>query len=143
MLDPQSGSLILGPTICLRPAASLEAVRTLLVAETTELRDLQTGWQWLLMRNVQVDSLYYLLHLGFEQQRLRRVALVVSPTPFAFPATWDGWSAEVEAHRLARLKHWIRAEVGQESDFAWGTVSAEYDPRSAGSSVTINYWPFR
>lgn len=141
MLDPQSGSLVLSPTACLCPGDSLEAARALLVAETTELRDLQTGWQWLLVRNVQVEGLYYLLHLGFEQQQLRRVSLVVSPTPFAFPATWDGWSAETEAHRLAGLKQWIRAEVGQEGEFTWGAINAEYDPRSAGSSVSITYLP--
>ena len=143
MLDPHSGSLVLSPTTCLRPGDSLETVRVLLIAETTELRDLETGWQWLLVRNVQVANLYYLLNLCFDQQRLRQVALVVAPTPFAFPATWDGWSEEAEARRLASLKQWIRAEVGQASDFAWGTVSAEYDPRSAGSSVSINYRPFR
>jgi hypothetical protein len=141
MLDPHSGSLVLSPTTCLHPADSLEAVRTLLVAETTELRDLRTGWQWLLVRNVQVDSMYYLLDLGFNQQRLRRVALVVAPIPFAFPVTWDSWSEEAEARSLVRLKQWVRAEVGQQEEFAWGTVSAEYDARSAGSSVSINYRP--
>jgi hypothetical protein len=113
MLDPHSGALVFSPTTCLRPDDSLEAVRALLIAETTELRNLQTGWQWLLVRNAQVDSLYYMLNLGFDQRRLRRVTLVVAPTPFAFPATWDGWSEEAEAHNLAKLKQWVRAEVGQ------------------------------
>ena len=139
MLNPQSGSLVLSPTLCLRPGDSLETVQALLLAETTELWDMHTGWQWLLVRNVQVGRLYYSLNLGFTQQRLRRVALVVSPTPFAVPATWDGWSEEAEARSLVRLKQWIRAEVGQEGEFAWGTVRADYDARSAGSSVSINY----
>lgn len=141
MLDQYSGSLVLGPTTCLRPGDSLEAARALLIAEITELRDLHTGWHWLLARNVHVGDRYYVLDLGFYQQRLNRVALVVSPTPFAFPATWDGWSEEAEARRLAVLKQWVRAEVGREGDFVWGAVTAAYAPRSAGSSVSINYRP--
>jgi hypothetical protein len=102
---------------------------------------MSTGWQWLLVRNVQVGDLYYLLHLGFYQQRLSHVALVVSPTPFAFSATWGGWSEEVEIRKLAALKQWVRAETGQEGDFAWRTVTVAYDPRSAGSSISIHYHP--
>jgi hypothetical protein len=56
--------------------------------------------------------------LGFDQQRLSRVTLVVSAIYFAFPATWDGWSEEAAARNLAELKQWVCAEVGQAGDFA-------------------------
>jgi hypothetical protein len=37
------------------------------------------------------------------------------------------------------LKHWVRAEVGREERFSWGTVTANYDEKSASSGITIIY----
>ncbi len=139
MLDHHTGFLTLSPTIYLHPGDSLQVVRMLLSGEETDLRAMGTDWQWLSIRNVQVVSQYYILQLGFYQDQLCRVSLVVSPIRFPAAVTWDGWAADAEWRRLAVLKQWVREQVGREGEFLWGSITASYDSRSAGSSITIEY----
>lgn len=100
---------------------------------------MHTGWKWLFARNVQVGPWYFILHFGFCNNGLKRVSLVVSRERFEALASWDNWSEQAEMQRLVKLKQWIRAELGHEGRFSWGTATADYDMKSASSSIAINY----
>jgi hypothetical protein len=139
MIDQHTGHLILAPAVCVRPGDSLETVAALTLGESQDRLDMQTGWQWLFVRNVRVGQQYFVLHFGFYAHRLQLVSLVMSGERFGRLANWGNWSERAEVHRLEELKQWVSEELGHEGEFSWGSVTADYDPKNASSGITIRY----
>ena len=139
MIDQQTGDLVLAPAGRVRAGDSLEMVTALGLGELNEVHDLPTGWKWLTARNVPVGPDYVHFQFGFCDNRLAMVSLAVSRERTALIGSWENWSERAERELLGELKHWVRAEVGREERFSWGTVTANYDEKSASSGITITY----
>jgi hypothetical protein len=139
MIDRQTGSLNFAPAVYVHAGDSLEAVVALALGESNDIYDMQTGWQWLSTRNVQVTPYFFALRFGFCNNSLKLISLSFSSERAEELSSWDTWSEETEMQRLAELKKWIYAELGREGHFSWGTVTANYDVKSASSGITINY----
>ncbi|MFC6226105.1 hypothetical protein ACFP2F_22875 [Hymenobacter artigasi] len=137
MIDRQTGHLILAPSVCICAGDSLEMVAALVLGESTEVRDLHNGWQWLSTHNVPVGPHYVHFHFRFCQNRLQMVSVGISPERTALVGSWEQWSEGAERDRLKALKQWVREELGREGRFVWGTVTADYDEKSASSGITI------
>ena len=141
MIDRQTGNLLFAPSVYVCGGDSLETVAALGLGESTEVRDMQTGWQWLIARNVQVGSEYFALAFGFRDNRLQRVSLAVSSERVEAVNTWETLSERAERQQLEKLRQWIRREVGRDGAFSWGSVTAQYDFKNATSGITIAYNP--
>ena len=141
MIDRQTGNLLFAPSVYVCRGDSLETVAALGLGESTEVRDMQTGWQWLIARNVQAGSEYFALAFGFSDNRLHRISLAVSSERVESVNTWKTLSERAERQQLEKLRQWIRREVGRDGAFSWGSVTAEYDFKNATSGITITYNP--
>ena len=139
MTDQQTGDLVLAPAGRVRAGDSLEMVTALGLGELNEVHDLPTGWKWLAARNVPVGPNYVHFQFGFCCNRLTTVSLTISRERTALIGSWKNWSERAERKLLGELKLWVRAEVGHEGRFSWGTVTANYDEKSASSGITITY----
>ncbi|MFC6226036.1 hypothetical protein ACFP2F_22525 [Hymenobacter artigasi] len=139
MIDRRSGHLLLAPTASVRAGDSMETVRAVVPGGTNEVRDMGNGWKWLVARNVHLGPDWFHFHFYFYENRLRMVSLGVSRTRTALLGSWADWSERAERQRAEELKAWVRAEVGREGRFPWGTITADYDEKSASSGITINY----
>ncbi|GAB3876917.1 hypothetical protein GCM10028824_35670 [Hymenobacter segetis] len=139
MIDQQTGHLTLAPSVCICAGDSLETVAALVVGESTEVRDLHNGWKWLSTHNVPVGPNYVHFHFCFCQNCLQMISVGISPERTALLGSWENWSERAERERLGALKHWVREELGREGRFSWGTVTADYDEKSASSGITITY----
>jgi hypothetical protein len=139
MIDRQTGQLALAPKVRICAGDSLEAVASLSLGDSNVTHDMHTGWIWLFARSVQVQTHYYGLHFGFCHNKLKMISLVVSQEPFEPIGSWDTWSEGREIQRLKVYKQWLLKELGREGRFSWGTVTADYDQKSASSSITINF----
>ena len=139
MIDPSTGDLVFGPSVCVRSGDELENVASLALGERHEVQDMGTGWTWLRAQNVRVGNHYFLVGFAFCDNRLKLVHLVFSPIRFELPSSWDTWSENAEQQRLGKYQQWVRDELGHEGRFAWGTVEAEYDAKGGSSGITLRY----
>ena len=53
--------------------------------------------------------------------------------------SWDTWSESEAMHQKDTLEHLLEAAYGRQRQFSWGNLTADYDPRSGSSSITIRY----
>lgn len=53
---------------------------------------------------------------------------------------WKNWSQDEQLHKKKVHDEWLKKHLGfPPYDYRWGSVSSQYDPRSATSTVTIKY----
>lgn len=72
----------------------------------------------------------------FKGDRMDRVFLLMS-----IPSDAKGtWSEELELERKAKHDSWLRTELGEPPyEYAWGTVTSDYDPRGCVSEIIVTY----
>lgn len=73
---------------------------------------------------------------SFKGERLQQVFLLMStPTD-----DQSNWTTELEQERKLKHDEWLRAELGPPPyEFAWGTVTSEFDPRGCVSDIIVSY----
>lgn len=103
MINPQTGYLILVPSVCICARDSLETVAARVLGESTEVHDLHNGWKWLSTHNVPVGPNYVHFHFCFCQNRLQTVSAGISPYRTALVGNWERWSERAERDRLGAL----------------------------------------
>lgn len=138
MIDRKTGTLTLSATCQLKAGAAFDDVLALSLGEQ-DVVDRQNGWQWLTIKNLNVDAFYVILSLGFYVNALKMIELIVSKERFDLPVNWDSWSEQKELDTLKELRVWLRNELGREGKFEWGYATATYDPKSGSSSISIRY----
>lgn len=139
MIDPQTGAISFSETVQVNSGDSIDQVSAFDFGETQLLRDMGTGWKWLTIKNIVVETNYVLVTFGFYQNVLSQLNLIVSADRFELNAGWESWSKADELNTLSRLRQWVLAEVGREGTFDWGTIQTNYDPKSGASTIHIRY----
>jgi hypothetical protein len=88
----------------------------------------------------------FLLGIFFEGETLDMVMLTLQDS--CYGTSWEDYSEKKEMERHAAHWRWLRDELdgpgararpGNERVFPWGSISAEYDPRSGSASIVIGY----
>lgn len=73
---------------------------------------------------------------SFKGERLQQVSLLMS-MPTDDPSDW---TPEMEQERKLKHDQWLRAELGPPPyEYAWGTVTSEFDPRGCVSDIIVTY----
>lgn len=139
MIDPQTGSLTLSQTVQINPGDSIDRITAVNFGVAQVLNDMQTGWKWLTVKNVVVETNYYMISFGFYHDVLLQLSLVVAAAQFDLNPRWESWSEADEHHTLTRLRQWVHAELGRDGVFGWGRVRVDYDPKGGASSICITY----
>ncbi|MBC7570675.1 MAG: hypothetical protein H7319_13190 [Spirosoma sp.] len=139
MIDPKTGRITLSPTVQINPRDRIDQVATFNFGVSQVLRDMQTGWKWLTVKNVIVAENYHIITFGFYRDVLFQVNLVVAADRFDLSQGWKTWSEVDELNTLTQLQQWLLTKLGREGVFGWGTIRTNYDPKGGGSSIRITY----
>lgn len=147
MLSKKDGHLRISSELVLAPNDSFEKINNLKLGEAQVIRDMGDGYRWLEVKNVKVGGNYFIIAVGFFEDKLRMLQLGFDDKKFELEANWDFWSEKEERRRQLKYKKWVIGELGREGQFSWGDVSASYDPKGGGSAIFVNYdsgstrWP--
>lgn len=74
----------------------------------------------------------------FRGEKLNMISLAENDPRFGGDS-WDDWSEAKEQARKKSHDSLLSKVLGRSRKFPWGEVSPSYDPRSAGSSITVSY----
>lgn len=69
-------------------------------------------------------------------------ACLITAVTLSLCSTSEGWADWSESEQLRirdKLEQLLLRNYGTTRSFAWGTLQAEYDPRSGSSGITIRY----
>jgi hypothetical protein len=131
-LDPATGALDL-----LRRSVSPATTRLTADVLDGTWRDMRTGWAWLDLVHEDLDGGRWTVSLGFERARL--AMLLLAHWLPGESGGWDSWSREREQAAQDRHDAWLRAQVGERRDFAWGSAWSSYDDRAAAATLALDY----
>ena len=53
--------------------------------------------------------------------------------------SWSDWSRERELARKEAHDKWLNEVIGTRRSFPWGSVSSDFDAKTGGSEITIEY----
>lgn len=101
------------------------------------------------LKNILYDNQTFIVVLYFNEQKvLKFVSMCIGSDT---DKSWSDWSEERELDIKRKNDEWLSKQLGEptrsenypypidEYEYDWGTVSSSYDPRSASSSIWVNY----
>lgn len=139
MINKQTGHITISDRIHIKPDDLYQDILSLNLGQTNKQLDHGNGWSWLQENNVFVDNKFFIIQFGFFKNELKQISLCMNDTKFKLDKGWDNWSEEKELADLEKYKEWLTNELGQQKEFAWGTVWASYDSKGGSSSIGIRY----
>lgn len=149
MIDAQTGNIYIVDTVTVKAGDLLEKIKALQMGLQHYVHDMGTGWIWLREENIFVNGLYCTMSLGFFQQKLEMVSLVVGEDQFKTPLNWDGYSEAKEIEKWRHYSGWLEKELGRACDrtdnsdtvwnYAWGKIGAGFDTRGGAASIYVVY----
>lgn len=139
MINKETGHIAISGSVQIKPDDKYEDILLLNIGQTNEQWDHVNGWSWLQENNVFVDNKFFIIQFGFFKKELKIISLSVNDTKFELDKGWDNWSEEKELADFEKYKEWLTNELGQQKEFAWGTVRALYDSKGGSSSINIHY----
>lgn len=139
MIDIKTGYITLNDAIVLTPESTIDSITENSLDAHTEIRDMGNGYKWLDIYNLQINREYYILSLCFEKNVLTMLTITVNGEPFNLNSDYDSWDQRDEKRVFKYHERWLKKRFGRKREFLWGNVWAEYDPRSASSSMGLRY----
>ncbi len=139
MIDKNSGEIIVGNKTTIGPNSSMEEILSLNLGQSRNQGDHKNGWTWLTERNVLLENKYFIMNFLFFDNKLKEIYFVVSEMKFNLESDWDSWSELQELLNLEKYKVWLANEVGNQEDFDWGKIWADYDSKGGSSSISMRY----
>ena len=97
------------------------------------------GWYAASAKPLTINGEPFGASLLFQHERLVWISLLSADPRFG--SDRDDWSEAKERERNAKHHEWLDRTLGRwKKPFSWGQVSAGYDSKSGGSSITIEYF---
>jgi hypothetical protein len=96
-----------------------------------------TGYVWYSIPILTSDACNILISLCFRMGRLDSLTIAASDPSVG--SRWDDWSEERERKSADRSEAWLTALGYPTGTYSWGTVWADYDPKSGSGSAGIRY----
>jgi hypothetical protein len=88
-----------------------------------------------LSEQFELDGLRVGIVVRFSQGELTAVSLFVATGA----QSWGEWSEAEELGNQARFEQLLTAKYGNNRSLGWGSLAAEYDPRSGSAALAIRY----
>ena len=97
------------------------------------------GWYTALAKPLTITDQPFGASLLFKDEQLHWITLWSADQKYG--RSWDDWSEEGELVRDAGHRAWLNATLGAwNQPFGWGEITAGYDSKTGGSSITIRYF---
>lgn len=132
MINVKDGSVSFDGGLLIKKNMRLDEIKS------TDIKSIdEYGYTSVLLTPKSVDGEQLIVRLYFNlNKQLEGVSLVLK-NDFS---DWSKWSLEQELKLDERQKNWLLNQIGSPPyTYKWGTIWAGYDPKSASSSIYINY----
>ncbi|WP_210463059.1 hypothetical protein [Rufibacter roseolus] len=139
MIDKNTGKLTFYSGKNIFPTAELSEIKALKLSAVQEEQDWGNGWIHYTIRNVDVSGIYFNMTFFYHEKTLKSISFIIKDSPFDMDTGWETWGEQREKEKAEFYNDWLNKELGTDRNFAWGTIRATYDPKSAGSSIVIRY----
>lgn len=139
MIDVNTGHLFIDNEHIVTPQMSFATIDGWQLGAYQKIREMGNGWSWIDVKNLKIDKLYLNISFLFNGKKIHGFTFTFQDMPYDTNPSWDSWNEEAEKANLARFNHWLDEQFGKERALEWGKVEAVYDPKSAGSVITLRY----
>lgn len=103
------------------------------------VRDFGNGYEWIYMRNIYIDALYFSIEVCFFDKKLRLVIFSFSETKIEGLKSWDDVTYEGEIIKQQKFDDWLIKVIGEKRKFSWGAIGSLYDKKSNLSDIHLWY----
>ena len=139
MIDIKTGQIIINKVLIINKNSDFDFVYKMELGEIQEVDDLGNGWIWLRIKNIETSGYFFHISFAFNNHKLKEINLIVSNKKFDLNSNWSNWSEQKELEALQFYNNWLNKEIGNQREFNWGEVWADYDPKSGSSSIGLRY----
>ncbi len=88
------------------------------------------------LRGVSIGGTQFNATFIFATGKLESISLALPSSA----SGWDSWSEADEKQRKVDHDKWLATTLGPPPyDYPWGTISSQYSPQSAASTITFRY----
>lgn len=141
MINPQNGYLILNNIdLIIRPGITKHEILNSDLAQCIRTQDeYENGYSNYLLEPQPIGAFLFPIRLYFNPQGILDLIMLFLRIDDEIPS-WENWLEQKEMDRKA--KHDMRLEecLGKPPyKYSWGSISSNYDPRSASSGIAIHY----
>ena len=102
-----------------------------------EVRDMNTGYWWYRLPPGSIADSWIFCGLSFKGDQLIHISL--SPRDSEKPGTWKGWSEDAELKCVKDTRQWLQRIGFPVGEYSWGSVCADYDPKSACGGGDVRF----
>lgn len=138
MINIENGQITIGDNL-ISLNSTLDSVSTMGLGEEQVTNDMNNGWIWLRVKNVEIGKYFYNISFAFNNQILSELSLIFDTKKLENNLDWSNWSEKEEKIKLKRYKDWVDKLVGRQRKFDWGEIWVEYDERGGSSSIGLRY----
>ncbi len=138
MIDINNGNVMIGNTV-LNNSISIKEFINSDVFKSVYKSDINSKHQKFFLKPQKIDEEYFYIYLFFDENELLNVLFLFMTDNEEMP-TGKKWSLESEMKLKKQHDEWLKKNIGNPPyDYYWGSISSDYDNRSASSSITIRY----
>lgn len=134
IINIHTGQLSLGDTLSVYPQMDISQIR---LDSDFEHRQIDKHYRWIYVRDLALGDRWYYISLCFRDNLLDLINLSFEIDNYQ--QGWDNWSYQHELNKLKIYQQWISQQTHNQEQFKWGSITANYDPRSASSAITVRY----
>ena len=139
MIDRNTGNIKLTDSLELSSNSSFNLIEGQNLGQVNEVREMGNGYKWLEIKNIKIESKYFIISLGFKDDKLTELSMVVEDKQFNLTSDWNSWSERKEKEDLKKYQNWLDKELDGKTTFHWGDVWITNDPKGGSSSIGIRY----
>lgn len=136
IIDIQNGSFYITEQIVFTKGRNYYDILNLV--PTNETWDVQNGYKWIYLKNIELGKLFFFISVCFHNNKLISI-------DFGFTdqqkrdSSWEEWSEKDELQRKENYEKWLTAALGNRRNFDWGEIGAYFDPKGGTSSMILRY----
>ena len=131
-INTENGNFNFNEKLQVKPKMEFLKLDKILDEFEKDYSDMQTGWEWLNVRNIKMKKSLVHILVGFEDKRLKKIF-------FSFNNAENSWSEKSELKLKIKQDKWLNNEIGKNRKFPWGTIDSTFDSKSCSASINVNY----
>jgi hypothetical protein len=138
IIDNKNGHLRVSSDFAVSTKTTPEELVHFFGQENVDIRDVKTGWKHYSVRNIKINDNYFLITFYFDNDVLKMLDFIVNDR-FIVQGSWDDWNENIELQKRDFYNDWLTKEIGNNRQFAWGTIGSYYDNKGGFSSIILKY----
>lgn len=131
-INTENGNFNFNEKLQVKPKMEFLKLEKILDEIEKDYSDMQTGWEWLNVKNIEMEQSIVHVLFGFENKRLKSIF-------FSFNNDENSWSEKSELKLKTKHDQWLNNKIGKNRIFSWGTIDSTFDSKSCSASINVNY----